>query len=229
MTWWDVLVLTIIMFSIAIYNSFINYVDLADKQLGEEIEFTSNMNWDNLGVQAVLLALAMCYLRLRNFNFAQWTISINLKSVAQGIGIFLAVALAMDVFFMAWSYVIPFPVSEASVELSSASTALPKIDFSLLLYSALNGFYEEIFFLGICLAVARHQRWLFILYALLIRYAFHTYQGQAAAVGIALVLGGSYYFLYKTIRPKNLFPFFLAHALSDVFGVGILTYLDRII
>ncbi|TCV86509.1 hypothetical protein [Testudinibacter aquarius] len=49
-----------------------------------------------------------------------------------------------------------------------------------------------------------------------------------AAIGITLVLGGSYYLLYSVIRPKNLFPFFLAHALSDIFGVGILTYIETL-
>lgn len=224
LTWWDILVLTLIMFSYFIYSSLIGYINLTDKLMGEVIEYTNDMNWDMLSFQMVLLVSAMLYLWLRNFNFAQWPITINLKAIVQGVGIFLVVALAMDLFSLAAYYLVP-----PSENIIYTAAALPKLDFSLLLYSVLNGFYEEIFFLGICLAVTRDQRLLFILYSLLIRYAFHTYQGQIAAISIALVIGGVFYFFYIIISPKNLFPFFLAHAFADMFGMGILNYLYGII
>lgn len=214
LTWWDLFLLTTIMFSPFIYSSLIGYISLKDKQYGGVLEFTSDANWSNLVFQAILLAIAMLYLRLRNFNFSQWSISINLKAIVQGIGIFLVVSLTIDLFFIAASYINPLGETAYSI---SDTNIRPNIDLSLLLYSVLNGFYEEIFFLGICLAVAKDKRLLVILYALFVRYIFHTYQGQVAAVAIGLIVGISYYFLYTIIRPKNLFPFFLAHALADIF------------
>lgn len=94
----------------------------------------------------------------------------------------------------------------------------------MILYSILNGFYEEIFFLGICLSVKPEERKYYFIYSLLVRYSFHTYQGNISAIAIGLLVGGIYYFLYEKMEEKNLFPFFLAHTITDILGAGIISY-----
>ncbi|WP_153052902.1 type II CAAX prenyl endopeptidase Rce1 family protein, partial [Streptococcus suis] len=67
-------------------------------------------------------------------------------------------------------------------------------------------------------------KWAF-LYSLIIRCSFHTYQGLISALGLGLILGTIFYLLYQKIKPKNLLPFFLAHAVADVIGLTILSYI----
>lgn len=91
----------------------------------------------------------------------------------------------------------------------------------------LNGFYEEIFFLGVCLSAKLEKRMYYFIYSLVICYSFHTYQGNISALAIGFLVRGIYYFLYTRPKEKNLFPFFLAHAITDVFGAGIINYFSK--
>ena len=88
-------------------------------------------------------------------------------------------------------------------------------------YALLNGFYEEFFFLGVMTSVNDKYKWWALAYSILIRISFHTYQGLLWAVVIGVIYGLFYYFLYKKVI-KNLLPFFLMHALADMFGSSIL-------
>ena len=88
-------------------------------------------------------------------------------------------------------------------------------------YALLNGFYEEFFFLGLLSSVKEKHKWLALVYSVIIRISFHTYQGLLWALVIGLVYGLFYYFLYKYVV-KNLLPFFLMHALADMFGSSLL-------
>ncbi len=47
------------------------------------------------------------------------------------------------------------------------------------------------------------------------------YQGYYGALVIGVVFGLLYYFLYK-YKVKNLLPFFLMHALADMFWLGLI-------
>ena len=100
---------------------------------------------------------------------------------------------------------------------------------SVIPFAFLNGFYEEIFFLGICLSV--EKKWIpeALIYSIIVRYAVHTYQGQISAICIGLVLGLTFFILYRRSKTKNLIPFFIAHAIGDVFGVGIMAYIASLI
>ena len=88
-------------------------------------------------------------------------------------------------------------------------------------YALLNGFYEEFFFLGLLSSVKEKHKWLALVYSVIIRISFHTYQGLLWALVIGLGYGLFYYFLYKYVV-KNLLPFFLMHALEDMFGSSLL-------
>lgn len=227
--WWDILIVTVIMFGYFIYSSLSSLFYLPDMNTTQIPEFTSDANWRALIFQFVLLVIAFVYLYFRNFDFSQWKIKINLKSILIGIGIFIGVALLFDLYFMIVYSIFPYPNVDNAVlyEAQGTSAFLSKIatiDKSLILYSILNGFYEEIFFLGICLSVNPSKKIYYFIYSLIIRYSFHTYQGNISAIAIGLLVGGVYYFLYTRSKEKNLFSFFLAHAITDVFGAGIISY-----
>ena len=84
-------------------------------------------------------------------------------------------------------------------------------------YGLLNGFYEEFFFLGLMTSVKEENQWKALAFSTLVRFSFHTYQGMLWAIVIGVVYGLFYYFMYKKVV-KNLLPFFLMHALADMFG-----------
>lgn len=228
---YDLVVLTVIMFGYFILVS--NWMYLGQASTGQDslavnaLDFTPRQNWQAMQIQLVFLLLAGLYLYWRKFDFSQWQLEITLKGALQGLALFLGVALAFDLYYMALSW-LSSPASLADLLAAypslSFGQALAGLDVSLVIYSLFNGFYEEIFFLGICMSVPPEKRPLAFIYSLLVRYAFHSYQGQATAIGISLIVGGVYYGVYTWMGEESLFPFMLSHSLADMFGLGILTY-----
>lgn len=221
--WYDILVLTIIMFGDGILKSTVQYIALSNSTLTLEdtTTFTSAINYQSLALQLLWLSLATAYLLFRNFDFSVLAKKIKFKPIVimQGIGIFIVSALALDIFYIFTQMIAP--------SVPSLYKLIADFDISLLLYSILNGFYEEIFFLGLCLLVKpEHIKWAF-LYSLIVRCSFHTYQGIASALGIGLVFGTVLFLIYRKMKEKNLLPFFIAHTIADIIGLSILFYFWR--
>lgn len=228
LAWWDVVLLSVILFGMATVNSVQAYLSMGQTATAELPEFTSAVNWYALASQLPLLLLAFFYLWLRRFDFSRWTIKLTPKAVGLGVLFFIGVALVFDLYFMVAYTLFPQPVATAAA--GQASTLHPflavlsSVDLSLLLYAALNGFYEEIFFLGMCVSVAPKYRTSVFIYSLFVRYIFHTYQGTISALAIGLLLGSIFYLLHTRRKDKNLVPFFVAHAIGDIIGVGLISY-----
>lgn len=220
--WFDIVILTIILFGEGIVNSTLQYFALQNHTttVQDNLTFSSMDNYTALAMQLIWLTLAGMYLLFRNFDFSLWKQRIFFTPWVplQALGLFLVTALCMDLFHLA-TYQWMEPATPSMFQL------FPELDFSLILYSLLNGFYEEIFFLGICLmGNPKHAKWLF-LYSLIIRCSFHTYQGLAAGIGLGLIVGIIFYVFYRKLKPQNMLPFFLGHALADVVGLTILYYI----
>lgn len=219
--WFDILILTLILWGEGIYTSTASYIALIQdaSTVDDNLSFSAADNYGALALQAGLLLLALLYLRLRRFDFKTWTIRFNLKAVGYGILIFLAAALLLDIYFLLTdplTGVLPFP--------GPIGAFFGSETVSSVIYALLNGVYEELYFLGICLAVRKeHLKWA-VPFSLLIRVSFHTYQGIISALGIGLLFGIFMYLLYRRSKDRNLLPFFIAHAIGDIFGLGILSY-----
>ncbi len=224
--WWDLLAVTLIMFGNAIYTSTLGYLYPPTGGYAEATEFSAAENYSGIIFQGALLLAAFIYLRLRNFNFSQWKIKITPKSIVYGVLLFIVIALAMDAYFMvAARFEAPQVLENVSLGEEAYEMSFPPIDVSVILYALLNGFYEEIFFLGMCLAVDKKYTKLAFAISLIIRFSFHTYQGMVPAIGIGFVLGTLYYVIYEKTERKNMYPFFLSHSIADVLGAGILMYI----
>lgn len=216
--WWDIIILSIIFFETAVYNSMSVYFSTDASILAQGTEFTAADNIYGIITILIELTIAFLYLKCRKFDFSQWKYKITIKDTIFAIGIYIFVSLALDaadIFILGWDYATNFVGTNGYLEV------IKSIDLSLILFSFLNGFYEEIFFLGICFAVPDSQRFFVILYSFVVRYSFHTYQGILPAVEIGFLLGGLYFIMFKRSQ-KNLYPFMLAHAFADIFGAGIL-------
>lgn len=219
--WFDLIVVTIIMFASGVYNSTVQYMALVNNtvSLEENLTFSPMQNYKAMAVQFSWLLLAGLYLFIRRFDFSVLTKKIKFTwwLPIQAIGFFAIAALAMDIYNLI-NYNLQYAI------MPSMSGASGMVDISLVLYSLLNGFYEEIFFLGLCLAVKpEHTKWAFI-YSLIVRFSFHTYQGIATALGIGIVLGTVFFILYKKLKYENMLPFFLAHAIADIIGLSVIFY-----
>lgn len=221
LAWYDILILTVIFWGEAIYTSTISYLMLLEGEttIAEGLEFTAADNYLALMTQGGLLLLALLYLRLRKFDFSSWEIRPSVRAVLYGGVLFLGSALLMDAYTLATSGIAAaLPIPEPLGGLLSNTTV------STTIYALFNGMYEEIYFLGICLAVAPRQLKWALPFSLLVRVSFHTYQGMQAAIGIGIVYGLFMYFMYQRSESKNLLPFFVAHAIADVFGLGVLWF-----
>ena len=219
--WFDILVLTLILWGEGIYTSTASYIALIQgaSTVNDNLTFSATDNYGALALQAGLLLLALLYLWLRRFDFKVWTIRFNIKAVAGGVLIFLAAALLLDIYFMLTNPLtglLPFP--------GPIGAFFGSETVSSVIYALLNGVYEEIYFLGICLAVRKeHLKWA-LPFSLLIRVSFHTYQGMISALGIGLLFGIFMYLMSRRSKDRNLLPFFIAHAIGDIFGLGVLSY-----
>lgn len=221
LAWFDILILTVIFWGEGIYTSTVSYIALIQgaTTVDDNLTFSAADNYGALALQAGLLLLALLYLWLRRFDFKAWKIRFNLKAVAFGVLIFLAAALLLDIYFLLTdplANVLPVP---GPIGVFFGSETVSGVTYALL-----NGVYEELYFLGICLAVRKeHLKWA-VPFSLLIRVSFHTYQGMLSALGIGLLFGIFMYLLYRRSKDRNLLPFFIAHAIGDIFGLGILSY-----
>ena len=221
LTWYDLLILTVILLGEGIYTSTVLYLSLLQgaTTIGSNLVFSVADNYGAFAKQAGFLLLALLYLWLRRFDFKRWPIRFHWKALVYGGLIFLAAALLNDLYYMLAAPLaasLPFP--------GPFGAFFGNETVSTVIYAMLNGVYEELYFLGICLSVKKeHLKWVVPL-SLLIRVSFHTYQGLLSAVGIGVLFGGFLYLLYRRSKEKNLLPFFIAHATADVLGLGILSY-----
>ena len=219
--WWDVVVVSIILFGFAIYNSTSIFFTTSTEVLEQGTVFTSLDNWFGIFTIIIELSLSYLYLKIRRFDFSQWKYRITWKGTLAAVGIFVLMSLAMDLLD-----IVHYGWKEATAYVGQGGIwyVLSEIDFSLILFSLMNGVYEEIFFLGVCTSVPESQQKGVLIYSLVIRTAFHTYQGMVSALGIGLIIGGIYYYLYKK-KGQNLYPYMLSHSFADIFGVGFLALL----
>lgn len=219
--WWDVVILSLILFGGAIWSSTEFFLTASPEILAQGTEFTVLDNLYGIATILVELGLSYLYLRWRKFDFSQWKYKITWKGTAAAVGIFLLLSLGMDlvsIVSLGWAEATAY-VGEGGIWY-----VLSEIDGSLIAFSLLNGVYEEIFFLGVCTAVPERQQKGVLCYSLLIRFSFHTYQGIPSALGIGFVIGGIYYLLYQKTS-KNLYPYMLSHSFADIVGAGILPLL----
>ena len=176
----------------------------------------------NMTLQLILLALALLYLLLRRFDFKQLLIRFKWSTLIWVPLLFAAMGLFGDVISTVsgeynylspslWPYIDPMQILHKFMALSPMAIA----------YGLLNGFYEEFFFLGLMTSVSEKNKWKALAFSTLIRFSFHTYQGLLWALVIGVIYGLCYYVMYKKVV-KNLLPFFLMHALADMFGSSLM-------
>lgn len=188
--------------------------------------FRFYVDWWAIGNEAKLLAIALVYLAIRHFDFKQLNVKLQWDVLFWVLAIFLGAGLLSD---LAFDYYDLFPsLTDNFTYLGylpyydwNILTAIDKftsLSRSRVLFSLMNGFYEE-FFLGLLLSTNKKYRPLVLLFSTVVRTSFHTYQGFPSALVIGVVFGLFYYFLYTRMY-DNILPFFLGHAFADMVGTS---------
>ena len=227
--WFDILIITVLMFGQFIIRStelflasmfptgLSTTMDTVSNTVGEGVGYSSNFT-----LQVILLTLTFLYLLIRNYDFKQlpirwtWSLLFWVPFIFAIVGLFgdLVTTLTGEYNYLnpaLFTHIDPMEVIRKFLALSPMAIA----------YALLNGLYEEFFFLGLLTSVKEKHKWWVLLYSTIIRISFHTYQGLVWALVIGVVYGLFYYFLYK-YKFKNLLPFFLMHALADMFGSSLI-------
>lgn len=224
----DIFLLTLFFFAYPIFSSTQAYLQSLAAPSAEisEIHFTEVGNWWSIIMELCSLTLAWFYLQYRKFDFTQLNFSINrftpLKIIAFILiaGTVAAICESIDYYLLSASFEATQEVVEYTYTYQDILNAMTgHISFSLILFSLLNGFYEEVFFLGLIFCVEKPRLPYVIGLSLVIRFAFHTYQGLSAAAIISTL--GIVFFIIR-LRHQELVPFMLAHSFFDVFGLSFL-------
>lgn len=224
LNWLDVIVLTTIFFGIAIYSSTVHFFALsqANQVAPADLSFEASQNWSGIAMELGALCVAWLYLQYRHFDFKQLNFNVNkwtLPKIALCILLAGSVATAYEV---AQQALLPhwYPADDSAHY--SATDHMNQWSLSLFVFALLNGFYEELFFIGLLVLVEKkHLLWV-VLFSLVVRFAFHTYQGLAGAMVITTL---GVVFLLLRWKSDELLPFMLAHSFFDLFGLGLPFYL----
>lgn len=221
----DILILTCIFFGMAIFTSTYHYLDLlANQQTApSHLNFDNQGNWWGIISELLLLIVAWYYLSFRKFDFSKLNFTIHRYTL---IKILLYILLAGTVATLS-EYLLQFlwaspQDTQQMTEYYDHTHHFSQFSLSLFLFALLNGCFEEVFFLGLVFCVEKRHLPVVFVFSLLVRFAFHTYQGIIGAVVIT-TLG----VVFGLLRWRNdeLVPFFLAHSFFDIFGLGLPLYL----
>ncbi|WP_165164693.1 type II CAAX prenyl endopeptidase Rce1 family protein [Corynebacterium qintianiae] len=224
MTWWDLAILTAIFFGPSIVLSVQTALAATDAVEPTVPEFTTEANWGALWQQSMLLALAAGYILARRIKLVPWSIKPTVKGTALGAGLFALCGGLFDLAYTVYGAVAGF--DDAAAEAAGTAAQSAGFDPSLLVYSVFNGFFEEFFFLVVCLSLRAKWATAAAAYSILVRISFHTYQGVFNALLIGAVYGTIFYALSRKMPAQRIYPFVLAHALADYFGTGLVDLLN---
>ena len=227
--WFDIGIITLIMFGQFIVRSTQMYMASLSPNLSTAISETSTNTSSegaayssNFTLQIILLAIAIIYLWIRHFDFKQLPIRLKWSVLFWVPFIFAIMGLLADmVSTLSGQYNYFSPQVLAFISPMAVINKFLALSPMAIAYGLLNGFYEEFFFLGLLTSVKDKYKWWVLLFSTLVRVSFHPYQGMLWALVIGVVFGLLYYYLYK-YKVKNLLPFFLVHALADMFGSSLI-------
>lgn len=230
----DIAILTLIFFGEAIVSSTYGFLQLSQSNLvaPQTLVFDDNANWLGIIKECLTLAVAFFYLWVRKFDFKQFVFRFDTKTIVRVIVYIMLAGFVASFYEYLQMWLVPewYPqdlpqtsehLTQNSDQSYTPSEHFSQLSVSLMLFALINGFFEELYFLGIIFAVQKKYLPYVLVFSVLVRFAFHTYQGLAGAFVIA-TLGVS--FLLLRLKNNNLTAFMLAHSFFDIFGLGLPFY-----
>jgi membrane protease YdiL (CAAX protease family) len=175
-----------------------------------EAQFSESGDYWAIGTELLLGAVALLYLRRLRFDLGSLYPAPDLLGSALGVGIFLLAGIVGSM--------VTAPFASADQPLMSEFDYQKVSLASTILFSMVNGAFEEVFLLGVLVRGLRHHGLsIAVGLPLLVRVLYHLYQGPLGAVWI-LVFGLVFTACY--LRLGRLWPLVLAHTLWDIVPVA---------
>jgi uncharacterized protein len=173
--------------------------------------FTDASLLDLIVREALYAGTALFYLHARGYDLAQLLPAPSAVGTLVGLGLYVASIFAWWPISVAVSSALPAPQPIEEMVANARVSLLPVVAMSVV-----NGLYEEVFLLGYLQSALERFGLAFAVGAsLLVRVAYHLYQGPTGAVSVlafGLILG--VYF----IRQRKLWPVVCAHIFADICG-----------
>ncbi|MBG9367080.1 CPBP family intramembrane glutamic endopeptidase [Streptococcus sp. NLN64] len=224
---WDLVILALIFFGDAIW---ISTEALMDGTAGdpEMLNVSAADNWNAiLGICWILLGAA-AYLWFRHFDWKQLKMKLEWSLFWKPILIYLGAAIVCDFSFLLLGLIPALQLeftplnylSDLRFDWETLWGNFTYLDVSTILFSLVNGFYEEVFFLGLLLSTRMERRRWVLLFSSLVRVSFHTYQTIPVALVIGISYGLFFYYIY-TRKDQNILQCSLAHAYGDMVGINL--------
>ena len=165
--WFDIGIVTLIMFGQFIVRSTQMYLASLSPSLSTAISETSTNTASegaayssNFTLQIILLALAIIYLWIRHFDFKQLSIRLKWSVLFWVPFIFAIMGLFADmVSTLSGQYNYFSPQVLAFISPMAVINKFMALSPMAIAYGLLNGFYEEFFFLGLLTSVKDKYKW----------------------------------------------------------------------
>jgi len=144
------------------------------------------------------------FLRARQWKLSDFHLLVSWKLTGAGILLTLGTLLCSTVIAAGLGTWFEFPPFDKS-----------QVDFgTVLLFSVVNGIYEETFVVGYVVGyLARQSTWVVIIASALIRFSYHIYQGPEA---VLFILPMGLVFAYLYVKYRRLWPLVLCHIILNV-------------
>lgn len=200
---------TFILASLSVMFSFMNGEINGDPLATENADLI-----DLLVFEISMLAVIAALLYLRGWRWWQFNLRITSWGSAAGAGLAVADYLVYSLLFV----LLFEPVFPESVALYPEEVVESLHPVTVVIFSIVNGFYEELLVVGyVYLALAARYGFNVALSAsTALRLLYHLYQGPIAVIAI-LPMGLLFFWLYA--RYRRLWPLVFAHILLDIYGL----------
>jgi membrane protease YdiL (CAAX protease family) len=161
--------------------------------------------------EGLTLAVLGPFLKWRGWSFARIGFRPGLRDSAIGALLAFAAMVQFQVIFAIAAQFSP-PLVEAAERADFINPGFAV--GTILVASAINGFFEEVFLCGYVITALKDRRglWFAINVSTAIRLTYHLYQGATGVVGI-IPFGLLFGYIYA--RTGRLWPLVLAHAVID--------------
>ncbi len=192
-------IVILVAFGLFAYNAVIGW----SRGLGNDVITNADLSW-LVTYELFAFLIIATFLRARQWRLSDFHPQVSWKLTGAGVLLTLGILLYSTVVGAGLGTWIEFPPLDTS-----------QLDFgAVLLFSVVNGIYEETFVVGyVARYLVRQSIWVMIISSTLIRFSYHIYQGPEAVLFI-LPIGLMFAYLY--VKYRRLWPLVLCHIILDV-------------
>ena len=222
----EVIIIGLLFFGAPCFFSIQGYFNTIASNGGQRLEWTSLKTYENYATifyEIGILALTFSYLQYTEFRFSALNFRFSWDTIPIILALFVSAALLSDLGTLISSILLQphVPSDLDTFEIGEPATTMlwTHITPTWIGFALLNGFFEELYFMGIVFLPPKKQQIYVIFFSIFLRFLFHIYLGIPAAIGVMCM---GIVFLLVRRKTKSLLPFVLTHSLFDIFGVGLM-------